>query len=187
MTCEVKQVLESTRHPRDIPTGWRIGMRLLLLAMWVGWLVYWAIAERGTKATQWREPVSGLWLHNLLALLGTVVMAVPRATPAIFGAALPAAEPDRRLAGRRPHRTRPRNRRRGADLLSRRQLEHPGRDQRRPFPNSHAVPIVMSGTRFIGDSPRPARQRDRTRPLAGAFGLGPDLRGLWLKARHGSN
>src|SRR6185437_10432801 len=59
-------------------------MRLLLLAMWVGWLVYWAIAARGAKATQWREPVSGQWLHNALALLGTVVMAVPRATPAIL-------------------------------------------------------------------------------------------------------
>jgi protein-S-isoprenylcysteine O-methyltransferase Ste14 len=59
-------------------------MRLLLLAMWVGWLVYWAIAARGAKVTQWREPVSGQWLHNLLFLLGTVVMAVPRATPAIL-------------------------------------------------------------------------------------------------------
>jgi protein-S-isoprenylcysteine O-methyltransferase Ste14 len=52
--------------------------------MWVGWLVYWVIAARGAKATQWREPVSGLWLHNALALLGTVVLAVPRASPAIL-------------------------------------------------------------------------------------------------------
>jgi protein-S-isoprenylcysteine O-methyltransferase Ste14 len=59
-------------------------MRLLLLAMWMGWLVYWTIAARGAKATRWREPVSGQWLHNLLFLLGTVVMAVPRVTPAIL-------------------------------------------------------------------------------------------------------
>jgi protein-S-isoprenylcysteine O-methyltransferase Ste14 len=60
-------------------------MRLLLLAMWVGWLVYWAIAARGAKATQWREPASGQWLHNLLVLLGAVIMGVPRVTPAILG------------------------------------------------------------------------------------------------------
>ncbi|HWE75344.1 MAG TPA: isoprenylcysteine carboxylmethyltransferase family protein [Stellaceae bacterium] len=59
-------------------------MRLLLLAMWVGWLVYWAIAARGAKRAQWREPVSGLWLHSALALLGTVVLTVPRASPAIL-------------------------------------------------------------------------------------------------------
>jgi protein-S-isoprenylcysteine O-methyltransferase Ste14 len=63
-------------------------MRLLLLAMWAGWLVYWAIAAHGAKATHWREPVSGLWLHNALALLGTVVLAVPRASPAIGPAIL---------------------------------------------------------------------------------------------------
>lgn len=59
-------------------------MRLLLLAMWVGWLVYWTIAARGAKATQWREPASGQWLHNLLFLLGTLIIAMPRATPAIL-------------------------------------------------------------------------------------------------------
>lgn len=60
-------------------------MRVLLLAMWVGWLVYWSIAARGAKAMQWREPVSGQFLHNALALIGTVVLAVPRASPAILG------------------------------------------------------------------------------------------------------
>jgi protein-S-isoprenylcysteine O-methyltransferase Ste14 len=61
-------------------------MRLLLLAMWMGWLVYWVIAARGAKATQWREPVSGQWLHSTLALLGTIVLVVPRPTRAILGA-----------------------------------------------------------------------------------------------------
>lgn len=61
-------------------------MRLLLLAMWVGWLAYWAIAARGAKATQWREPPRALWLHYALAWIGTIVLAVPRATPAILGA-----------------------------------------------------------------------------------------------------
>ena len=59
-------------------------MRLLLLTMWVGWLAYWAIAARGAKATQWREPLAGNWLHYALALLGTLVLLVPRATPAIL-------------------------------------------------------------------------------------------------------
>src|SRR6185437_9433513 len=59
-------------------------MRLLLLAMWVGWLTYWAIAARGAKATQWREPLSASWLHYALAWLGIIVLAVPRATPAIL-------------------------------------------------------------------------------------------------------
>jgi protein-S-isoprenylcysteine O-methyltransferase Ste14 len=59
-------------------------MRLLLLAMWLGWLAYWAIAARGTKVAQWREPLSANWLHYALAWLGTIVLLVPRATPAIL-------------------------------------------------------------------------------------------------------
>lgn len=59
-------------------------MRLLLLAMWAGWLVYWGIAARGAKATQWREPLSASWLHYTLAWLGIIALAVPRATPAIL-------------------------------------------------------------------------------------------------------
>jgi protein-S-isoprenylcysteine O-methyltransferase Ste14 len=59
-------------------------MRLLLLAMWAGWLAYWAIAARGAKATQWREPLSANCLHYTLALLGAIVLVVPRATPAIL-------------------------------------------------------------------------------------------------------
>lgn len=61
-------------------------MRLLLLAMWVGWLAYWAVAARGNKATQWREPVRANWLHYALAWIGTIVLAVPQAAPAILRA-----------------------------------------------------------------------------------------------------
>ena len=59
-------------------------MRLLLAAMWAGWLVYWAIAARRAKATEWREPLSANWLHYALAFAGTIVLVVPRATPAIL-------------------------------------------------------------------------------------------------------
>ena len=59
-------------------------MRLLLLAMWVGWLAYSAIAARGAKATQWREPLRANWLHYTLAWIGTIVLLAPRATPAIL-------------------------------------------------------------------------------------------------------
>ena len=59
-------------------------MRLLRLAMWVGWFAYWAIAARGAKATQWRAPLAAEWLHYTLALLGTIVLAPTRATPAIL-------------------------------------------------------------------------------------------------------
>ena len=59
-------------------------MRLLLVVMWVGWLAYWAIAARGAKATQWREPLAANWPHYALALAGTIVLAVPLATPAIL-------------------------------------------------------------------------------------------------------
>lgn len=61
-------------------------MRLLLLAIWLGWLAYWAIAARGAKATRWREPLSANWRHYMLGWLGAIVVAVPRATPAILGA-----------------------------------------------------------------------------------------------------
>lgn len=60
-------------------------MRLLLLAMWTGWLAYWAIAARGAKATRWREPLHAHWLHYALGWIGTIVLVVPRATPAILG------------------------------------------------------------------------------------------------------
>jgi len=59
-------------------------MRWILLAMWVGWLAYWAIAARGAKTAQWREPLSANWLHYTLAWLGAIVLLVPRATPAIL-------------------------------------------------------------------------------------------------------
>ena len=59
-------------------------MRLLLLAMWVGWLAYWVIAARGAKTTRWREPLSASWLHYALALLGTIVLVVPGATPVLL-------------------------------------------------------------------------------------------------------
>ena len=59
-------------------------MRVLRIAMWVGWLAYWAIAARGAKATQWREPLAGNWLHYALALLGTIVLVVPRALPSLL-------------------------------------------------------------------------------------------------------
>jgi protein-S-isoprenylcysteine O-methyltransferase Ste14 len=56
-------------------------MRLLLLAMWAAWFAYWLIAARGAKPMRWREPLRGQWLHGALAMLGTVVLLVPRATP----------------------------------------------------------------------------------------------------------
>jgi protein-S-isoprenylcysteine O-methyltransferase Ste14 len=59
-------------------------MRLLLLAMWLGWLAYWAIAARGAKTTQWREPLRANWLHYALAWIGTTVLVVPHATPALL-------------------------------------------------------------------------------------------------------
>ena len=59
-------------------------MRFLFVAVWVGWLSYWAIAACGAKATEWREPLSANWLHYALALAGTIVLVVPRATPAIL-------------------------------------------------------------------------------------------------------
>jgi protein-S-isoprenylcysteine O-methyltransferase Ste14 len=61
-------------------------MRLLILAMWVGWLAYWTVAARGNKATQWREPMRANWLHYALAWIGTIVLVVPQATPAILRA-----------------------------------------------------------------------------------------------------
>jgi protein-S-isoprenylcysteine O-methyltransferase Ste14 len=72
---------------RNIPSaaeGYRMGF--LFLAMWVGWIAYWAIAARGTKATLWREPPRADWLHYALAWIGTIVLVVPRATLAILGA-----------------------------------------------------------------------------------------------------
>jgi protein-S-isoprenylcysteine O-methyltransferase Ste14 len=57
-------------------------MRLLLLAMWLVWFAYWMIAARGAKPMRWREPLRDQWLHGGLAMLGTIVLLVPRATPA---------------------------------------------------------------------------------------------------------
>ena len=61
-------------------------MRYLLLATWVGWLVYWGIAARGAKPMQWREPLRAQWLHNALVWLGVIILVVPLASPAILAA-----------------------------------------------------------------------------------------------------
>lgn len=54
---------------------------LFILVLWIGWLAYWLIASRRAKQTRWREPLRERWLHSALALLGTLVLIVPRFTP----------------------------------------------------------------------------------------------------------
>ena len=130
-------------------------MRLLLLAMWVGWLVYWAIAARGAKATQWREPVSGQWLHNALALLGTVVMAVPRATPAILAQPFQPSSPIGAWLG--------------------------------VALTALGLGIAVAARIHLGGnwSARVEIKEDHSLvPLAGAFGLCPDLRGAAAQSRY---
>ena len=57
---------------------------LINVALWLAWLAYWAIAARGVKPMQRREPLRRLWAHNLLALLGAVVLTLPRVTPPLL-------------------------------------------------------------------------------------------------------
>ena len=86
-------------------------MGLLFLAMWVGWVAYWAIAARGTKATLWREPPRADWLHYALAWIGTIALVVPRATLAILARPfLPASLIGTGLASSSPHSARSRSR-----------------------------------------------------------------------------
>lgn len=64
-----------------------MGIRAALLtnlALWVAWAVYWLIAARGAKRTQWREPLRRHWLHTGLALLGTLILTLPRLTPPLL-------------------------------------------------------------------------------------------------------
>lgn len=66
-----------------------MGIRTALLinaALWAIWFVYWLIAARNAKAMQWREPLRRQWLHGGLALLGTLILTVPRLTPPLLHA-----------------------------------------------------------------------------------------------------
>jgi protein-S-isoprenylcysteine O-methyltransferase Ste14 len=66
-----------------------MGVRLILtidLALWLAWLAYWAIAARGVKPAQWREPMREQWLHGLLALLGVALLATRRPWPVFLWA-----------------------------------------------------------------------------------------------------
>jgi protein-S-isoprenylcysteine O-methyltransferase Ste14 len=56
------------------------------LALWLAWFAYWAIAARGVKPAQWREPIREQWLHGLLALLGVALLAVRRPWPVFLWA-----------------------------------------------------------------------------------------------------
>lgn len=56
------------------------------VGLWLAWLAYWAVAARGAKPMQRREALRQLWAHNLLAVLGTIVLTVPRPTPPLLHA-----------------------------------------------------------------------------------------------------
>lgn len=61
-----------------------MGIRVALsinVALWIVWLGYWAIAARGAKPVQWREPLREQWSHNALALLGAIVLSVSPLSP----------------------------------------------------------------------------------------------------------
>lgn len=50
---------------------------ILIPAMWLAWLVYWALAARGTKQTQRREGLRSRLSYHLVLIVGAVFMAVP--------------------------------------------------------------------------------------------------------------
>jgi protein-S-isoprenylcysteine O-methyltransferase Ste14 len=57
---------------------------LVLLALWLAWFAYWAVAARGVKPAQWREPIREQWLHGALALFGAILLAMGRPWPAFL-------------------------------------------------------------------------------------------------------
>ena len=69
-------------------------MNTLVPALWIAWLVYWALSARDVKATRWREPLLSRVLYRVPLILAAILMAAPNAVPrALTGRFLPAGGP----------------------------------------------------------------------------------------------
>ncbi len=51
--------------------------RLVIAALWFAWGVYWVVAGRDVKRTEWKESPVSRMLHLVPMLAGAVLMAVP--------------------------------------------------------------------------------------------------------------
>jgi protein-S-isoprenylcysteine O-methyltransferase Ste14 len=51
--------------------------QFLLPAMWICWLVYWAVAARNAKATERRESAASRASHHVPLILGAALLSVP--------------------------------------------------------------------------------------------------------------
>ena len=56
----------------------------IVAGLWVIWLIYWAVAGRRAKATQWREPVQSQLVHQGLLVVAGTLLATSRLWPAAF-------------------------------------------------------------------------------------------------------
>ena len=61
-------------------------MKLLVLAMWLAWAVFWTVAARHTKPARWRESIASRVLHVVPLLACAVLLAAPRWLPPILSA-----------------------------------------------------------------------------------------------------
>lgn len=59
-------------------------LRGAIPALWIVWVLYWIVAARNVKRTQWREPVTrNLW-HGIPLALCFVLLAFPRRLPRLL-------------------------------------------------------------------------------------------------------
>jgi protein-S-isoprenylcysteine O-methyltransferase Ste14 len=58
-----------------------MALRLIIPALWLAWLLYWAVSARNVKPTRWREPLRSQALHRVPLLLGVFLLAVPQWLP----------------------------------------------------------------------------------------------------------
>lgn len=60
--------------------------RVAIPALWIAWVVYWAVAARDTKPTRWQEASGVQWLHGGPFLLCALLLAAPQWQPAVLTA-----------------------------------------------------------------------------------------------------
>jgi len=61
-------------------------LRIVIPALWLGWLLYWLVSARNVKANRWREPPGSQLLHRVPLILAALLLAAPRWMPRVLWA-----------------------------------------------------------------------------------------------------
>ncbi len=61
-------------------------LRIVIPALWLGWLLYWWVSARNLKANRWREPLMSQLLHRVPLILAALLLVAPGWIPLVLRA-----------------------------------------------------------------------------------------------------